>query len=320
MKTNPIISLVIPARGNEIMLSKTVIAAQLRANGFPIEIIIVDNGLTQEMHVVGDGLIRIVKYDEKKGTGPARHAGVQAALGKIIVTIDAHVLLDDDWAFNIYFAMSTNAGIGSDAIFCGHVGHINDDFTSQDEPCYHGAKFSWIDEKSPDFRPLAATWYTGLIDVGERGAIMGAFYAFTKTTYCALGAPWRLTSGWGCDEEMISLAAACQEIPILMLPLSCRAWHWFGCACVAYTEQDLIAVHETRLTLASLFPFSEAARKELNAIPLRTVEQIEFAEMYADAYEALDRHMQKWCDGYMDFLKRTDNAVEIDEKYLIPVV
>lgn len=318
IKEFPRISLIIPARGDEIMLSDTINNSIAQANGFPIEVIIIDNGLTNKIIIVAGGPVKMIKLENARGCGIARHKGVEDARGQIIVTIDAHVRLGFDWASEVYKAMSEN-GI-DDAIYCGHVGHLGDDFTPADQPCYHGAEFHWVDPGTSDFRPLAALWYRGDNTTGERGAIMGAYYAFSKACYQEIGSPWSLTNGWGCDEEMLSLAAVCSQKKIMMLPLTCSSWHWFGCARISYSDVDIVAIIETRLRIASLFPFSAAARKELCALPLQTKEQIEFANMYASAYELLDQHLMRWCKGYAEFLKRQDNAIEIDEKYLIPII
>jgi hypothetical protein len=90
------ISVVIPAFNSE----KTILRAidSVRCQSTPVEEIIVvdDNSTDRTVEIVGsvaDKGVRIIRFDENRGPGAARNAGIEAASGDWIAFLDA----DDEW-------------------------------------------------------------------------------------------------------------------------------------------------------------------------------------------------------------------------------
>ncbi len=63
----------------------------------PWEIIVVDNGSTDDTASIAEKAGCRVISCEKKGAGPARNAGAKSALGDYLAFIDSDVILEDHW-------------------------------------------------------------------------------------------------------------------------------------------------------------------------------------------------------------------------------
>jgi hypothetical protein len=293
------ITLVIPARGEEPLLQRTIDHAE-RTAGCEAAVIVVDNGLVgpepcgRRVTVVRPGTT---------GTSAARHVGVMLATTDVVVTIDAHVRLERFWGDRVLEAFAQR-GWGQ-TVACGHVGHLGADFEPTDEPCYHGAKINWMDT-SAEPRPLVARW-DAAIKPGDRiGAIMGAYYAFRRDWYDAMCQPWQVNRSWGCDEETLSLASWLTGGDCRSLPEECRSWHWFRKSSrVPYTIEEIMEIGMTRARLAAIYPFDATERHAICAFigyaalpPLHTDTLQTYAECYAGARPALETYLRERVTGY----------------------
>ena len=93
----PSLSVVIPAFNEERALGKTLaeLAAYLRGTGLTYEIVVVDDGSTDQTVAVArevalsDSAIRVISVSANRGKGAAVRRGVQEAAGEVIAFIDA---------------------------------------------------------------------------------------------------------------------------------------------------------------------------------------------------------------------------------------
>jgi len=300
-KNKPRVSLVIPARGRELLLQRTIDCAISGAVN-DVEIIVVDNGLQVDAPC-GSG-VRVVKCGTG-GTGPARHAGVMAASTPVVVTIDAHVKLCDGW--DDYVLEHFEAKAWSKTVACGHVGVLLPDFSIEKEACYTGARLHWSESVGTEIRPLAAKWETNKFG-SQIGAVMGAFYAFKKSWYEKIGCPWSVFTSWGCDEEIISLASWLSGGDCRLMAEHVRSYHLFGHAeRISYSFEEVVVISRNRLLLYKIFPFSEVdvaalvkKHPQLGGCVLEKNQQA-FADRYLGKSEALSDYLHKYVIGYQEW-------------------
>ncbi|MBC7226157.1 MAG: glycosyltransferase family 2 protein [Thermoflexales bacterium] len=89
----PPVSVIIPAYNEEAFLGMTITG--VLESGFPCELIIVDDGSTDQTSQILKGFeprIRVVRHPVNRGKGAAMASGVRTAAGEIVVFCDAHVL------------------------------------------------------------------------------------------------------------------------------------------------------------------------------------------------------------------------------------
>jgi peptidoglycan-N-acetylglucosamine deacetylase len=104
------ISVIIPARNEEAYIAPT-IAAVKNQDFSTYEIIIVDNGSSDDTAAVAEGLGCIVVYEPRVGLPRAREKGREAAHGDILVYIDADTLIPEGYLSAIYDYFQSNRGI-----------------------------------------------------------------------------------------------------------------------------------------------------------------------------------------------------------------
>jgi glycosyltransferase involved in cell wall biosynthesis len=94
------ISFVVPAYNEEALLPRCLeaIAAEIARSVCAAEIIVVDNASTDATGEVATRTpgVRVIMESER-GLVPARRAGCQAAVGRLIANIDADTILPDGW-------------------------------------------------------------------------------------------------------------------------------------------------------------------------------------------------------------------------------
>ncbi len=123
MKTNPIISVILPCYNVEKYIGKC-ISSILKQTFRDFEIICIndcstDNTLTIiQQYASKDNRIRIINLEKNKGSANGRKVGINNASGKYIAFIDSDDYISSDYLFNLYNA-TNNESI--DLIICsGH--------------------------------------------------------------------------------------------------------------------------------------------------------------------------------------------------------
>jgi glycosyltransferase involved in cell wall biosynthesis len=92
------VSVVIPARDAEAMIGRTVAAALTQDFGEPFEVIVVDDGSTDDTGgVAADAGARVVRNAQATGPADARNAGVAAATAPLIAFTDADCVPAPGW-------------------------------------------------------------------------------------------------------------------------------------------------------------------------------------------------------------------------------
>ncbi len=95
--SNPLFSLVIPARNEEKMLSHCIAAIKNQSGDFSYEIIVVNNGSTDQTESVAKELGVKVINEKRPGVGQARKIGTEQARGKYVMHVDADTRLPKNY-------------------------------------------------------------------------------------------------------------------------------------------------------------------------------------------------------------------------------
>ena len=153
-----------------------------------------------------------VQDRDDTGPGRNRHRGIEAATdADVIVIIDAHMRFQGDVLARMIKQAAASGGLL--VPYC----HNNETLSLDDQP-YAGARMVW-GSQDDDIRQrcaLVAKWAKDQ-KAGPRTAVMGACYAFRRDWYYAVGQPLSILDGWGCDEELLSIACWMSgHMPILI--------------------------------------------------------------------------------------------------------
>jgi hypothetical protein len=120
----------------------------------------------------------------------------------VCVIIDAHMRFQGDVLRRVIERAST---CSLAVPFCHHNERC--DFTSGDGHYYAGGRIVFRSRDGNEFKPLDAKWARDN-RAGPRGCVMGACYGFRRDWYMTTGGqPLSILSGWGCDEQVLSIAA-----------------------------------------------------------------------------------------------------------------
>lgn len=120
--TQPLVSVVIPARNAELHLARQLRALSMQETEIPFEVVVAENGSTDLTWTVASSFVptfseqyasgrRLVVADasEKAGINFARNRGVQASSGDIVLLCDADDQVDSYWVANHYRAYEMGA-------------------------------------------------------------------------------------------------------------------------------------------------------------------------------------------------------------------
>lgn len=108
------ISVIIPHLNQPEFLARCLASLEAQQGDVPeFEILVVDNGSRQLPHDVVEKVARARLLQETRpGPGPARNAGVAAAIGEILCFIDADCTADPGWLARITAHLETHADQG----------------------------------------------------------------------------------------------------------------------------------------------------------------------------------------------------------------
>ena len=251
-----------------------------------------------------DGARNIRPWKKPRGCQAARDRGIREAATSVVVIVDGHMAFDRG-----LFAEMTRYVLGHpNHVACACVGGLNPETW---EPCgavYHGANVVLrLVEKGMPNTPLALKWRPER-DCGPVRGVLGACYAFSREWYVdGLGAPWSGGTGWGCDEETLSLTNWLSGGETVVLPVT--AHHWYRTQGNVPYRADALAVYgqwANRLRLIKSLPLAPEQEKELTDHlwsngSLRTCRsQIESLVDFADCAERRAR-MAKSSRTWEDF-------------------
>lgn len=147
---------------------------------------------------------KVYAVEDRDHTGPGqnRHRGIEAACdAEVIIIIDAHMRFQNDVLRQMALQVKRRGGL-LDAL-CHH----NESCSFEDQkPPYAGARIVYRAKDGNEFKPLDAKWSRDTRP-GSRPCVMGACYAFRRDWYYDVGQPLSILTGWGCDEQVLSIAA-----------------------------------------------------------------------------------------------------------------
>jgi GT2 family glycosyltransferase len=137
------VSFVVIAYNEERNIARTLHSiAALRELG-PHEIIVVNDGSRDGTAAVVRQLaganprIQLIDLACNRGRGWARNAGVQAARGSLIATVDGDIVLPPDWLIRARFALPGHAAVGGTAVPDGDVAYLHQRFRLTPRPAQH---------------------------------------------------------------------------------------------------------------------------------------------------------------------------------------
>ena len=105
---NPIISVVIPAYNDSLLLEKCLQQLRSQRFSFPFEIIVVNGPSKDNTKQVAERYANVVVDQDGIGIGHARYVGCNHAKASIIAITDADVIVPIDWLDRIYQVFSNN--------------------------------------------------------------------------------------------------------------------------------------------------------------------------------------------------------------------
>ncbi len=109
------------------------------------EIIVVDDASTDdtvaiaERYAEADPAVRVIRFDANRGRGTARRAGVEAARGEFIATVDSDIVLPPHWYRTCRAELGENHATGGVAVPDGDVAYLYRRFSLEPRPVIHTA-------------------------------------------------------------------------------------------------------------------------------------------------------------------------------------
>ena len=233
------------------------------------------------------------------GTAATRHAGTLRAQTETVITIDAHMrfkpgsldLMAEFLAEDRKRVCCLSCRTNPECAFAG--------------ASYWGADlYEWGGEYA-----LEPKWSKNRLGPGEVACVMGACYGFSKAFYEALGSPWSLARGWGCDETLLSIPARLAGGSVHVLADECAHRLKTG-ADVGYRQSDaeISAIWYTRYLLLEYvrpdnLPELRGRMRRSASSPAR------FPKAVREAAEQLDKVRKlSWAEFAAEWLKAADGG------------
>jgi hypothetical protein len=203
----------------------------------------------------------VIVMSDTKGLGPQamRDKGIELAAGSdVCIIMDGHMRVKQGTLDTMaQFCLDNPTTVAGTR--CHHS--YKEDWTTAP---YHGARIAWTAMGSATDRIAFAGKWRKETSTGQIPCVMGACYGFTRDWYYSLTRPWRLGTGWGCDEEILSAATWLRGGSVELLPLN--VWHQArNPKHVPYkmTPNQLRGVWANRTRILDMLPMSADERLEL---------------------------------------------------------
>lgn len=258
------LSVVVSVRGKEPLLNPTI--ANLRKTaGVPIEVVLVSDGGEYD-HLMESDADQLVVNSKSRGCAFSRHRGIMEAKGDLILVCDAHMNFTDNWGVTLKDWMSSNKG---NNVVCAPMGSCDYSLNPVKSGLYKGAKITYKSTESingttnSENMAMHAQWCDN--NFGRISCVMGAFYAFKRTTYINIGSPWKVGTAWGTDEELISIAANLAGDGVHLLN-GIEAYHHFReVQPWTPTQTDIFYMWVNRFRVVHVTPMPKEMKNELYA-------------------------------------------------------
>ncbi len=217
-------SIIIASRNEGFMLRQTVKFIRRAATRVPYEIILVDDGSTDDSFAWADAShdpqIRRART-EGLGIVPARNLGSGLAKGDMLVFCDAHIDVEPYWLDEFIRVMETYGTAAVTPAFCD-LDHDNPRYSRID--CAAAARSAVRGWKmcGRTFRTLSAmTWMPQRDHPFETPILSGACFAVRADAFRAVGGYEPAFRGYGGEEEEVSLKLWLNGYSLYATPLTC---------------------------------------------------------------------------------------------------
>ena len=160
--------------------------------------------------------VKVITVEDKTGAGPARtrHRGIEAAGDcDVVAVVDAHMRFDGDVLRGMARQVRAEGGLLCAKCYHNPECSFDGKHPGDDVPYYAGAEIHYrarihCTPANPGGEQHSLEWkWSNDRKPGPRGCIGGACYVFPRAWYYEVGAPWEALPGWGCDEELLSIAS-----------------------------------------------------------------------------------------------------------------
>ena len=190
-ENNPYVSVIIPVRNEGIHLKKTIESLHAVKTMYPFEIIVVDDGSTDNCcdfirSNTNDGQIKL-KVTKGLGSSMARNSGADIASGEYFIFCDAHLTFEDNWMENLL-----------EPIVNGIADASNPGIADSRNPESIGFGYTWNHKLEPTWNvEKESSFYSPLL--------AGGCLAISSKVFFDVGGFERGFKVWGREDEEFSL-------------------------------------------------------------------------------------------------------------------
>ncbi|RUL48672.1 glycosyltransferase [Lysinibacillus antri] len=212
MELKPYVSVIIPAKNEGILLKNTVDSFFSIKTTYTVEIVIVDDGSTDDcaefIHNYPEkDKIKLIKA-EGLGSAMARNLGAESASGDFFIFCDAHLAFEDFWVENLLNPILSGE---ADAVNPGIADSTNPDSIGFGYSWNHNLEPKWnADKHKPFFSPLLA----------------GGCLAISKKVFFDVDGFEKSFKVWGREDEEFSIKLWLFGYRCIVLP-SVKIQHYF---------------------------------------------------------------------------------------------
>lgn len=267
--------------------------------------------------------IEIVVMSDKEGLGcqQMRHRGIHKANGDVITIMDAHMRVKPD-TLSIQYDSAKKGKV----IACAK--------------CYHGYEYSWkgnpycgadmvyLDNDWEEYSVLASKWRKDT-SLGPMASIMGACYTFRKDYYIdGLNCPWQFGTGWGQDEEIISIVNWISGGENILTPA--EIWHQAripkqvpykysqkqlsGVFANRYRKIDMLPIPDEEITFLTNHLMRNKITKEMKVMILENLKQTSLeVQAFKNNLSLSDRTWQEFKDKWLNKKEQAMKPMTVKE-------
>lgn len=250
---------VIIAQRNEQYLRQTVASIVKACGNTRPEVMVVNDGAQQTRPDVPKWVRVETPWDTPRGCQAARDWGIVNAKNPHCVIVDGHM----DFDIGLFGGYSEHLGEHPQDVLCAHTPGLDPEKWQRQSHICSGAFVLWADGGAT---ALSLKWRYSY-DTGEIPAILGACYGISREWYMdGLQRPWQYGTGWGCDEETLSIANWLCGGRNVVMPFD--AAHWFReqhQLPYSVDAMHLAGSFANRLRMIDMIPMQDEWRAELKA-------------------------------------------------------